>query len=47
MLRELLTCDLSACSIVLVLLQLQLLLADNNELTGTSQPNARGTLLPP
>ena len=28
-------------------LLLLLLLADSNELTGTSQPNARGTLLPP
>jgi hypothetical protein len=30
-----------------LLLLLLLLLADSNELTGTSQPNARGTLLPP
>jgi hypothetical protein len=29
------------------LLPLLLLLADRKELTGTSQPNARGTLLPP
>jgi hypothetical protein len=30
-----------------LLLLLLLLLADLNELTSTSQPNARGTLLPP
>jgi hypothetical protein len=32
---------------ILVLLPLLLLLADRRGLTGTSQPNARGTLLPP
>jgi hypothetical protein len=37
----------SLAATIPVLLPLLLLLADNNELTGTSQPNARGTLLPP
>jgi hypothetical protein len=34
-------------ALISLLLPLLLLLADLNELTGTSQPNARGTLLPP
>jgi hypothetical protein len=38
---------LFACRDDSLLLPLLLLLADLNELTGTSQPNARGTLLPP
>jgi len=38
---------LIACRDDSLFLPLLLLLADLHELTGTSQPNARGTLLPP
>ena len=41
------TLALFACRDDSLLLPLLLLLADLNELTGTSQPNSRGTLLPP
>jgi hypothetical protein len=34
-------------AMILALQPLLLLLVDRNELTGTSQPNSRGTLLPP
>ena len=37
----------SLAATIPVLLPLPLLLADRNEITGTSQPNTRGTLLPP
>ena len=39
--------SLTLAAMFLVFPPLQLLLADREEPTGTSQPNARGTLLPP